>query len=248
MKTTLAMFSFVFVAAACSSGTSGPGSSQGQVTGGTGNAGTANGGTGSGSNSGSSGGGGGPSMSLTIPFNVSDTYIPSGYMGDGMMAGAIAQLPQTTSDSQTCDGDRSPPAKGICYTITYTPVPVSSGGLGWGGVYWQFPSNNWGMSPGVAIGSGATKVSVWAKGKDGGEAIQLTVGGINNMHNAGTYADAFEAKAMITLTSSWAEYSVTLPSDYNSEASGVIGALSWTAGAPSSGTAVTFSLDSIDWE
>jgi hypothetical protein len=104
------------------------------------------------------------------------------------------------------------------------------------------------MSPGVAIGTGATKVAVWAKGKNGGEAVQFTVGGINNMHNAGTYADAFEAKAMVTLTTSWAEYDVALPSNYESENSGVIGALSWTAGAPSSGNAVVFSIDSIDWE
>jgi hypothetical protein len=245
MKRNLAILSLAIVAG-CSSGTSGPGSSEGSGSG------TSGGGTSSGtansSGTGTASTGGSPSMTLTIPFQVSTDYVPSGYMGDGMVAGAIMQLPQTMSDSQTCDGDRSPAAQGTCYSITYTPVSTASGGLGWGGVYWQYPSNNWGMQPGISIGPGATKVAVWAKGMSGGEAVQFTVGGINNMHSGGTYADAFQADVKVTLTTSWAEYDVPLPAEYDSSTSGVIGGLSWTAGAPTTGNAISFKLDSITWE
>jgi hypothetical protein len=251
MNKNLAILSLVMVAG-CSSGTSGPGSTEGANTGGGGGGGGNSSGTANSSGTGTTGSAGSssgsPSMTLTIPFQVSTDYVPSGYMGDGMVAGSIMQLPQTMSDSQTCDGDRSPPAAGICYAVTYTPVSTTAGGLGWGGVYWQYPSNNWGMQPGISIGPGATKVAVWAKGMSGGEALQFTVGGINNMHSGGTYADAFQADVKVTLTTSWAEYDVPLPAEYSSSTSGVIGALSWTAGAPTSGNAISFKLDSITWE
>ena len=191
-------------------------------------------------------------MTQTIPFNVSDVgYAASGYMGDGTTLGAIMQLPQKGGDT-TCGGDRSPPAKGTCYSVTYTP-----GSMGWGGVYWQYPGNNWGNEgPGISIGPGATKVAVWAKGMTGGEQLVFTVGGINNMHNSGTCADGFEVqfpansaatKMTQALTTSWAEYDIPLPSDYSSSPGGVIGAFAWVATSASTAP-MTFKLDSITWE
>src|SRR4029077_4782236 len=99
-----------------------------------------------------------------------------------------------------------------------------------------------------AIGPGATKVAVWAKGMSGGEQLVFTVGGINNMHNSGTCADAFEvqlpANATATkmtqaLTTSWAEYDIPLPSDYSSAPGGVLGAFAWVA---SSAAPISFKL------
>ena len=195
----------------------------------------------SGSTSSSSGGGTTSSSggtTIALPVTVSSVFIPSGYMGDGTTASSVDQLPQTLTDSQTCGGDRSPPAVGTCYTVTYTPV---AGGAGWAGVYWQYPLNNWGSMPGAAIASGATKVSVWAKGAAGGEVVTFVAGGISS---AGMpYQDDFKVSTPVTLTTSWTEYDIQLAS-YGQ----VLGGFAWSAAAPSGGaTTVQFSIDSIQW-
>jgi hypothetical protein len=160
-------------------------------------------------------------------------------MGDGEKANSVVLVPLKPTDSQTCNGDRSPPALGICYTVDYTPVAM---GAGWAGIYWQYPSNNWGGMPGLDIPAGAKQVSVWAKGGAGGEVLTLVAGGIQS---AGmTYQDSFKADTMATLTTSWAQYTITL----TSYGPAVLGGFAWSVGAPMGGGAVQFSLDSIEWE
>jgi hypothetical protein len=182
--------------------------------------------------------GSGMQPSVTLPLTLSGVFAPSGYMGDGETAGSVNMLPLTATDSQTCNGDRSPTALGICYTVEYTPVAM---GAGWAGVYWQYPSNNWGAMPGLDIPAGATKVSVWAKGGAGGEVLTLVAGGIQS--GGMTYQDTFKADTMATLTTSWAQYTITLPSSYGP----VLGGFAWSVGAPSGGASVSFSIDSIEW-
>jgi acyl-CoA reductase-like NAD-dependent aldehyde dehydrogenase len=77
---------------------------------------------------------------------VDSLFIPSGYMGDGATAGSILQ-----EINMSCLATRPVPAAGNCHKFTYTPVAIASGGLSWGGVYWQYPVNNWGASPGKKI-------------------------------------------------------------------------------------------------
>jgi hypothetical protein len=171
-----------------------------------------------------------------LPLIVSDQFIPSGYMGDGTTPGAINLLPQTPADSQTCNGNRSMPALGICYTVTYAPIV---GGMAWGGVYWQYPQGNWGASPGLSIQAGATQVTVWAKGGVGGEVVTFVAGGIMGAANA----DTFNVSSKVTLTAAWAQYSVKLPAMYGP----VLGGFAWSAAAPAGGRSVSFSVDSIEW-
>ena len=49
--------------------------------------------------------------------------------------------------------------------------------MGWGGVYWQFPANNWGIKAGFSLPAGAKKVPFRPRAK-GGEKVTFLAGGI----------------------------------------------------------------------
>jgi glucan 1,3-beta-glucosidase len=116
-------------------------------------------------------------------------YIPSGYMGatagisvkrQGFGSGAVYELDLSA---------RSSPY--------------------WAGVYWQYPSNNWGQQQGLALRH-PKRLSFMAKGARGGELVQITVGGIS-----GAFADSImPARSLDTtgtkLEREWKEYSIEL--------------------------------------
>jgi hypothetical protein len=233
----------VSLVAACTASTSGPGSGDSESTG---SASTGSSATGPGASSSSGGVGGSPAstgaggtVSVTLPLTISTVFAASGYMGDGATVSSVEMLPLKPTDPQDCGGDRSPAALGTCYTVTYKPV---ASGLGWAGVYWQYPANNWGAMSGLAIPAGATKVSVWAKGAAGGETLTLVAGGIQTSGMA--HEDTFKANTTAVLTTSWAEYTIALPTTYGP----VLGGFAWSVSAPMGGASVQFSIDSIQWE
>jgi outer membrane protein OmpA-like peptidoglycan-associated protein len=119
-------------------------------------------------------------------------YAPSGYMGDSdlTMSGAYMDTPH---------------GQGPCLKISYN----GSGPKGWAGIYWQDPANNWGDIPGRAGYDlrGATKLSFWARGENGGERIhEFRMGGI-----VGQYPDSdVAAITNIRLSKEWKQYSIDL--------------------------------------
>src|SRR5439155_12886514 len=122
--------------------------------------------TGSGGSGGSGGGDMATPISTMLPFVLDTAFVSSGYMGDGNMAGPITMVPSKMGDSTDCNGKRgSTTALGACHVVTY--MPPATAGMGWGGVYWQYPANNWGTKPGYAMPSGAKKVSFSAMGSKG---------------------------------------------------------------------------------
>jgi hypothetical protein len=159
-------------------------------------------------------------------------FIASGFMGDGSSPGAIVQ-----DDNMTCMASRPAGATGHCHKFTYTP-----GALAWGGVYWQYPVNNWGMTPGKRIAPGATKVTFYASGANGGESIKFIVGGMMGM----AYADTVNASMTIALTTTPTPYIIDLTGQsYDA----VLGGFGWVAEAPMGSTApISFTVDSITWE
>jgi hypothetical protein len=242
----LLVLACVTLISGCAAGVSGPdtpGGSDGTgATAGTTSSTTGSPGSGAGgseSTSSSSAGTGAGSPAAGLPLTVSTTFVPSGYMGDGATANSVVMLPLAPTDPQDCGGDRSPPALGVCYTVTYVPVPS---GDGWAGIYWQYPANNWGAMSGLAIPSGATQVTVWAKGAAGGEILTLVAGGIQTSTMA--HEDTFKADTVATLTTSWAEYTIMLPSTYGP----VLGGFAWSMTAPMGGASAGFSIDSIEWQ
>jgi hypothetical protein len=177
-----------------------------------------------------------------LPFVVDTVFVSSGFMGDGNMAGPITMVPAKTGDSTDCNGMRSSTtASGSCHVITY--APPASGGMGWGGVYWQFPANNWGTKAGFAVPSGAKKVTFQAKGKNGGEKVTFLAGGIINAGSM--YTDSIKATTTVTLTAAWAPYTIDLTGQsYTS----VLGGFGWTMTATDAGASGGFFVDDIQWQ
>src|SRR5262245_40448358 len=167
-----------------------------------------------------------------LPMTISDHFIPSGYMGDGASSTTVLMV-RTTG----CKLPRPATAVGDCYRVTYKPAVDR-----WAGVYWQYPENNWGASPGKKVEAGATKVTFYAAGAAGGEVLQFLAGG--EMDTSLPYHDSFKAGTMITLTSSLTQYQIDITG--KTYESGVLGGFAWTVAAPQGSTAtIEFYLDTL---
>ncbi len=211
-----------------------------------------------------------------LPFAVDSKFVASGYEGDAVglapNPGAIS-MPTKMGDA-TCNGmPRGGNGLGTCHTVIYTPLapstpigyPMGATAMGWAGVAWQYPVNNWGTSPGYVIPAGATKVSFYAMGAVGGESVSFWAGSIAP---GGTLcSDPFMSGAnpttMVTLTNAWTQYTMPITGAY---ASGVLTAFGYSlanqqvAGATDAGATeggadggsgyatVTFYVDDIEWQ
>jgi hypothetical protein len=180
------------------------------------------------------------SAGVTLPFYVSNEFIPSGFMNDPTGISV-----STGANGSAACPTRAPGAGGDCYVVSWT-----STGAAWAGVYWQYPSNNWGTDPGLSVAPGAKQVSFYAQGAVGGEALTFKSGGINDPVNSanGSYGDTFQVSSpAITLTTTWTQYTISLQgADY---AQGVLGAFVWVATATDGGNGdIKFYLDDITWE
>jgi hypothetical protein len=171
----------------------------------------------------------------SLPFVVDDRYVASGFMGD---TGDIVMIPAKLGDNTDCNAQRSSAtARGTCHQVKYTPLGASK----WAGVFWQSPANNWGDKPGYSIPGGATKVTFQARGAKGGEKVSFQVGGITGK----AYQDGLKASLVVTLTPTWAPYSI----DISSQAYGqVLGGFCWTMAAADAGAAANFFIDDIRWQ
>ena len=180
--------------------------------------------------------------SAQLPFVVDPTFVASGFMGDGETPGNITMLPAKATDSSDCHGNRATPtAAGTCHEVTYAP-PLS-GGKGWGGVYWQYPIDNWGIHPGYAMPPGATKVTFWAKGALGGEQVTFLAGGIASAGNP--YQDTVKSQVSPTLTVDWASYAIAVTGQSYTQ---VLGGFGWTMTATSASGGAHFFIDGMRWE
>jgi hypothetical protein len=164
-------------------------------------------------------------------------YAPSGYMGDGEVAGNIVMTPTTDADT-TCNGDRPKvDAVGNCHHVTYTPAAT-----GWGGVYWQYPANNWGTHPGLTVPPGATRIAFSAKGAQGLESVDFSAGLVTTTT---PYGDGFTVKTTVNLTTAWQEYSLDLTGQSYDV---VIAGFEWAAAGATNPTPIEFYVDDIRWE
>ena len=171
----------------------------------------------------------------SLPITVSDYFTPSGFMGDGATSSTAILV-----NSTACKQPRPTGAVGDCYRVTFNP-----GSLGWAGVYWQYPENNWGMNPGKRVETGANRVTFYAAGATGGEPLQLLVGGESDARLP--YQDSFKVMSAITLTTTLTRYQIDISG--RSYDSGVLGAFGWTLVAPTGAKApIVFYLDSIRWD
>jgi len=153
-------------------------------------------------------------------------YYPSGWMGD------IGSIFFDSGWTSNCYSGTS------CIKIAFTAE-----GNNWAGIYWQEPENNWGTVPNAGYDlTGATELTFWAKGENGGERIEFFVGGIT-----GPYPDSLPktSTGYITLTSSWQKYTISLISK---DLSYVIGGFGWVTNSSNNPGGATFYLDEIKYD
>lgn len=119
-------------------------------------------------------------------------FVASGYMGD---VGTIQMWKITDVYSYK-----------QCLKLTYEPK-LNKSKLGWIGMAWQWPANNWGNNPkGGYDLSAAKSMFFFAKGDKGDELIEFKVGGTK-----GLYGDTEEiSTGVIKLNKNWTLYKIDL--------------------------------------
>jgi len=116
----------------------------------------------------------------------------------------------------------------------------------WTGIYWQYPENNWGNEAGYDL-TGATKLTFWAKGENGGEKGEFKVGGINcpPYHDPEKpYQDSCGTitTGVINLTDTWQQYEIDLAGQ---DLSDIIGGFCWLTNNSQNPNGGIFYLDDI---
>ena len=134
--------------------------------------------------------GGATPTPLSFPIFVDDVFSPSGFMGEGEFENISADLDCPERDAAFTS---------VCHHFSYAP-----GDIGWGGVWWQSPENNWGDEPGVVIPEGLTSLTFRAWGATGGELLRFGSG-----YGGGDDEYAVEI-AQVTLSTEPQIYSIDL--------------------------------------
>ncbi len=128
-----------------------------------------------------------------------------------------------------------------CIRIEYK----NNSGTRWAGIYWQNPANNWGTIPNAGYDlRGATKLTFWARGEEGGEIInEFKVGGISS----GEYIDSDSASiGPVKLTKEWRKYEIDLR---GKDLSYIIGGFCWATNIDvNNPNGIVFYLDEIRYE
>src|SRR5260370_32632379 len=172
-----------------------------------------------------------------MPFPVytdgadsSNHYVPSGYMGD------------TRAVTMNQFWTRNPHDGKTCIKVTYRgPVP---GGVGWAGVYWQDPVDNWGKVPGPTGYdlNHAARLTFWVRGRTGRERVQFLVGGITGRH--GDSLRPAVKTPVLKLSRSWRQVTIKLT---GKNLTHIIGGFGWVANTTQDPHGATFYLDDITY-
>jgi len=187
-------------------------------------------------------------LPLYVYYDGCDTlngFRPSGWMGE------LEQF----AENDTTSGDptevlyelhtENPYSGETCTRISYTPSPGQ-----WGGIYWQFPVNNWGLYPGYDLsastnGSDSVKLTFRVRGHTGGERGEFKTGGIRapGLGNWDSYGPI--STGVIILSTQWEEYSLDLT---GRDLSSVIGGFVWVTNYSQNPQGATIYLDDIAFE
>jgi hypothetical protein len=156
-------------------------------------------------------------------------FTPTGWMGDW----------QDIASDDNYEKQKT----GNTIKFTYSPRG-QKGQKGWAGIYWLYPSANWGDQPGKDL-SRYQKLSFMAKGDLGGEIVEFLVGGVDTGKQ---FRDSIQPviSKNCTLTSGWKLYEMPLPSAIDK--SNVIGGFGWLIDTNQGGRCSTFYLRDIRYE
>lgn len=167
----------------------------------------------------------GPSAKLPVVVYADDaepTWIASGWMGN---VGAIRATPDHAENPRS--GTRS---------LRFDYLAKD----GFGAIAWQYPANDWGDEPGSINVTGATRLSFYARGQEGGERVEFKFGILDRSKR---YPDSASGGIAVTLTREWKRYEIDVSGlDLSSIKTGFV----WSV--PGQGRPVTFFLDDIQFE
>jgi exo-beta-1,3-glucanase (GH17 family) len=156
-----------------------------------------------------------------------DRFVPSGRMGD-------------VDDISLFQCDRTDPHAGeMAIRVSFSPT----GTLGWGGVYWQHPQDNWGDLPGGHDLTAASRLTFWVRGERGGEVVEFLVGGIGDRDDP--YRDTIQparSTGAIVLADTWQQVEINLAAE---DLDRVIGGFAWIASRCHNSEPMTFYLDDV---
>ena len=157
-----------------------------------------------------------------------ETDIPTLFQPTGWMGNTNAMAMEPNFQIAPHDGKR-------CLKIDYKQ------GSDWGGVVWQYPASDWGDKPGALDLSGAKKLSFWAKGEHGGEAVTFKFGLLGPEK---AFSDSARGQTgEVKLTDQWTQYEIDLK---GMDLSRIKTGFCWVLAAH--GQPVTFFLDEIRYE
>lgn len=171
-------------------------------------------------------------LTKSAPLNVTPLFAPSGWMGDAARGDAFVKADFHDTEKPRPGGEFAMISK-----FTYRPGPV-----GWAGVAWQYPTNNWGEHSGLRI-RGAQSLTFWAAGEPGNEIVEFSVGGIPN--SSLPFHDSLRKTLTTTLSASWTQYRIDLNGD---DLQDVITGFAWTASVKRNPHGVTMFIDGIRFE
>lgn len=167
----------------------------------------------------------GPSVKLPVVVfadNAEPTWIPSGWMGN---IAAIRATPDHAENPRS--GARS-------FRFDYLAND------GFGAIAWQFPANDWGDEPGSINVTGATKLTFYARGQEGGERVEFKFGILDRSKR---YPDSASGGIAVTLAREWKRYEIDVSGlDLSSIKTGFV----WSVAGQ--GRPITFFLDDIQFE
>jgi hypothetical protein len=190
----------------------------------------------------------GGAATMVVPLNVTEKPLPTSVKpnreplilyGDDLKgpapfawSGWMGTTAAIKLDDKWTD---NPHSGATCMRITF------DANTGFGGIAGQNPPNDWGDLPGGLDISGATKLTFWARGENGGELVTFKMGILGADKK---YADSASAETPeIRLSKQWKQYTIDLEGkDLRRVKTGFVWALS------AHGTPVTFYLDDIRYE
>lgn len=155
-------------------------------------------------------------------------YVPSGYMGDYSAVTMNQYWARHPHDGKTC------------IQVTYRGALLP--GVGWAGVYWQSPVDDWGTVRGRTGYDlrRARRLTFWVRGTTGAEFVQFLVGGIT-----GRYGDSLRPAVktqVLQLSTAWQQVTINLA---GKNLTHIIGGFGWVASAQDNPNGAVFYLDDI---
>ncbi|MBR1836741.1 MAG: hypothetical protein IJ783_05590 [Kiritimatiellae bacterium] len=128
-------------------------------------------------------------MPVSVFDDKTGPWIPSGYMGNT----------RALKVDEACA--ESPFSGSACIRVDYLDH------IGWAGIFWQNPANDWGEKPGGLNLADATTLVFRARGLHGGEKVTFFMGGLKDK----PFSDTAEAKLEnVVLKKEWTRYRIPL--------------------------------------